>query len=442
MDHPKWLEVAWAELGQREIAGSGDNPNIIEFFADIGQAADAHDEIAWCAAFVGACLERSGIVSTRSLLARSYLDWGERAAAPLRPGAVGVLSRGSDPALGHVGFVLGETDDSIILLGGNQSDAVTVQAFAKDRLIDFRWPVPAIPARTDVATAEEDIFGQALAHVLEMEGGYSDDPYDPGGPTNFGITLKVFAAWQGHGLDTSNRERLKGDLLVIEPETVRSIYLARYWRPARCAELPVAIALMHFDAAVNHGVAGAARFLQTAVGTDVDGEIGPLTLAAAARCDAVTAVNTYAGLRRARYRALPHFWRFGRGWLARVDKTLARALELAATATTPAGYSVQKGTADMDSELPTTETPDASSSKWWGNSVTIWGALISGLSVVLPVLGPALGLDFTTDLVRQLGEQVATAFQAVMAVAGTLMTIYGRVRASQPIERRIVNLKL
>lgn len=95
----------------------------------------------------------------------------------------------------------------------------------------------------------------------------------------------------------------------------------------------------------------------------------------------------------------------------------------------------------MKPELPATNAPDAAP-KWWGNSVTIWGALISGLSVVLPVLGPALGLDITTDIVRQLGDEVAIAFQAVAAVVGTLLTIYGRVRASQPIQRRIVNLKL
>ena len=56
-----------------------------------------NDEIAWCAAFLGSCLERAGIASTRSLLARSYLAWGEPLGDP-HYGAIAVLSRTSDPA--------------------------------------------------------------------------------------------------------------------------------------------------------------------------------------------------------------------------------------------------------------------------------------------------------------------------------------------------------
>jgi uncharacterized protein (TIGR02594 family) len=437
MDQPKWLEAAWSALGEREIAGAADNPAILRFFADVGCAAGVHDETAWCAAFVGSCMERAGLVSTRSLRARSYLDWGAALSSP-RLGAVAVLNRGSNPALGHVGFVIGQTGDSIVLLGGNQSDSVTVAAFESERLIDCRWP--EIADQQEAFASDHTLFDSALAHVLEMEGGFSDDPYDPGGPTNFGITLKVFATWQGLKLDAASQAALKADLVRITPETVRSIYRAWYWLPARCADLPPPLAFMHFDAAVNHGVTGAARFLQTAVGADVDGEIGPLTLAAVAGCDVPAALYAYADLRRTRYRSLPHFWRFGRGWLARVDKTLARALAVVAAPPAHSQSSSQKGSIPMENELP--EPSGAETSKWWGNSVTIWGALISGLSVVLPALGPVLGLDLTTDLVQQLGEQVATAFQALAALFGTLMAIYGRVRARQPIERRIVNLKL
>jgi len=76
MDQPRWLAEAWAELGQREVSGSADNARIGAFFRDVGQPARLHDEVAWCAAFVGACLERAALASTRSLMARSYLRWG------------------------------------------------------------------------------------------------------------------------------------------------------------------------------------------------------------------------------------------------------------------------------------------------------------------------------------------------------------------------------
>ena len=108
MEQPRWLAHAWAELGQREVRGVADNPRIRAFYRDAGQKTEHHDEVPWCAAFVGACLERAGLSSMRSLMARSYLHWG----APIangRYGAIAVLSRGADPAAGHVGFLPGET---------------------------------------------------------------------------------------------------------------------------------------------------------------------------------------------------------------------------------------------------------------------------------------------------------------------------------------------
>ncbi len=87
-----------------------------------------------------------------------------------------------------------------MLLGGNQGDAVGVAAFPKTRLLGFRWPQPqpAPQAEPALPPAQDDpLFAAALEHVLEMEGGFTDDQHDPGGPTNRGITLKMFAAWKG-----------------------------------------------------------------------------------------------------------------------------------------------------------------------------------------------------------------------------------------------------
>ncbi|HUU95482.1 MAG TPA: TIGR02594 family protein, partial [Phycisphaerae bacterium] len=299
MQQPDWLAWAWAELGQREVSGTRDNPRIRAFYAEVGETNGHHDEVPWCAAFVGACVERAGLASTRSLMARSYLRWGS-ALEQGRFGAVAVLSRGSDPAAGHVGFLVGETDAHVVLLGGNQSDAVTVATFPKTRLLGVRWPEEGRVQPT-VAKHSGALFETALAHVLEMEGGYSDDRHDPGGPTNQGITLKVFAAWKGITLDAGSRDALIGELKQIPEAEVQEIYAARYWAPAACADLPPARAVFHFDAAVNHGVTGAARLLQQAVGTDVDGEIGPLTLAAVARRSVDQNLQNYAEVRRRRY---------------------------------------------------------------------------------------------------------------------------------------------
>jgi uncharacterized protein (TIGR02594 family) len=185
MDQPSWLSHAWGELGQRERSGAVHNERVLALYRDAGHPEVANDEVAWCAAFVGACLKRASLAGTGSLLARSYLRWGE-ALEVWQLGAVAVLERGANTVQGHVGFLVGETQESVVLLGGNQSDAVTVALYPKTRLIGLRWP--ANPTRAREGAEPNADFDDALAHVLEMEGGYTEDPYDPGGPTNFGIT--------------------------------------------------------------------------------------------------------------------------------------------------------------------------------------------------------------------------------------------------------------
>ena len=186
----------------------------------------------------------------------------------------------------------------IYLLGGNQSDAVTVAAFPKARLLGLRWPPTQADARRRTPPGRCGLFDHALAHVLEMEGGFSDDPYDPGGPTNRGITLAVYATWKGVPADAALKDELKRI-----PDDGRARDLRRALLDAGgCAELAPALAFFHFDAAVNHGVVGAIRLLQHAVGTDVDGEIGPLTLR---RHRAHAAARDAARLRRCAPRPLP-----------------------------------------------------------------------------------------------------------------------------------------
>lgn len=87
----------------------------------------------------------------------------------------------------------------------------------------------------------------------------------------------------------------------------------------------------------------------------------------------------------------------------------------------------------------TTQSP--TTGKWWGHSLTIWGAIITAASTVLPALSPLLGLDITPDLVRELGDQVVDAAQAIGGLIGIVLTIYGRTRASSSIERRKVTFQ-
>jgi hypothetical protein len=78
--------------------------------------------------------------------------------------------------------------------------------------------------------------------------------------------------------------------------------------------------------------------------------------------------------------------------------------------------------------------------KWWGTSMTIWGAVVTALTTVLPVVGPLLGLNIPPELIHQIGDQVVLVVQAIGGLAGTTLTLYGRVRATSTLERRRVTL--
>ena len=163
-----WMTYAWTQQGIAETPGAEANPQVLGYFRAVGQAGVTSDEVPWCAAFVGACLEQAGIASTKQLNARSYLEHG--AAVPLaspRVGCVAVFRRdAAGPEAGHCGFVTGWTDTTIALLGGNQGDRVSVAHFSRSELIGLRWPgVPVTAA--ELAADGSRIVGGALAQVRD-----------------------------------------------------------------------------------------------------------------------------------------------------------------------------------------------------------------------------------------------------------------------------------
>jgi uncharacterized protein (TIGR02594 family) len=425
---PRWLQLAYADLGTHETAGDGTTPRIIEYFRAVGHDWVTSDETAWCAAFLGACLERSGVPSTRSLAARSYSVWGNEIRQPL-PGAIAVFSRGSDAKLGHVGFVIAATADHLTILGGNQGDGVSLARLPRRRLLNLRWPA-IVP--DPVPDNESAAFDVALQHVLLHEGGWTNDPKDPGGATFRGITLATYAADRGKTLTTETAARLRAELAALSDADTAGLYHRRYWLRAGCDRLPVPLAIMTFDAAVNQGPVTAIRLLQTALRVTVDGELGPVTVAAVGAASQArqlpALIHRFAGARRQRYRQTRNFDRFGRGWLSRVDATERLALSLIAKPAAP---------------QPSTETKSMTQQpKWWGRSLTIWGALITAISTVLPIVGPLVGLDLSAADILRFGDQVNQVLQALGGILGTILTVYGRFRAEAPLERRTLQLSL
>lgn len=134
----RWIEEARTFLGLKEIKGPKHAQAILDMWKAIKRGGIKDDETPWCAAFVGACLERVGIQSTRFESAKSYLKWGEKLDRPV-PGCVVVFTRDGG---GHVGFVVGKTPSgNLLVLGGNQGDEVNIREFPLTRVTGYRWPL-------------------------------------------------------------------------------------------------------------------------------------------------------------------------------------------------------------------------------------------------------------------------------------------------------------
>lgn len=157
-------------------------------------------------------------------------------------------------------------------------------------------------------------FDEALQIVLKHEGGYVWHKDDPGGETNFGITVKVARDAGGY----------TGPMKDIPMDVVRRIYRTSYWDATRCSEIQPELRLAVFDAAVNSGVRRSIQWLQTAVGANADGIFGPRTLLAVASADPRKAARDMCYERLSFLVQLNHFNTFGRGWVRRVLDILRR----------------------------------------------------------------------------------------------------------------------
>jgi uncharacterized protein (TIGR02594 family) len=132
-------DIARGYIGLTEGPGPADNPKILEMYASVGHDWVEHDSVAWCAAFVGHCLETAGLRSTRKLTARSYLDWGVPVeVTDAQKGDIGVIPRGNSSWQGHVFFIDRIEGAWVWGLGGNQDDAINVKRYPVSKLLGVR----------------------------------------------------------------------------------------------------------------------------------------------------------------------------------------------------------------------------------------------------------------------------------------------------------------
>jgi lysozyme family protein len=164
-------------------------------------------------------------------------------------------------------------------------------------------------------------FTRAMPRVLQHEGGKVDDPADPGGRTNQGVTQAVYTAYRARIGATSK------DVWEMRPEERDAIYRKQYWDAISADDLPAGLDYVVFDGAVNSGVSRSSKWLQEALGVEPDGHVGAVTLAAAQAADAAELVDRICDIRMAFLKGLKHWPRFGRGWTARVSgvRTVGKA---------------------------------------------------------------------------------------------------------------------
>ena len=172
-------------------------------------------------------------------------------------------------------------------------------------------------------------FDECLALTLRAEGGFSDQPADPGGATNMGITRATLAGVRGHAVS-------KADVRALTRAEATAIYRSIYWRAVRGDELPVGVDAVMFDHAVNSGPKAAIRTLQGALGFKQDGVLTRRCVDAAQGSDHAALVRSLCTARMNFLRRLSTWLVFGRGWTARMEALEQAALAMCAQTAKPA----------------------------------------------------------------------------------------------------------
>jgi lysozyme family protein len=178
-------------------------------------------------------------------------------------------------------------------------------------------------------------YDEALERLLVHEGGYSNHPSDPGGPTNFGITIHDYRKYL-------NTNAGAADVRSMPVETAKRIYREKYWNVQRCDDLAGGVDYAVFDYGVNSGIGRSGKVLRRLLGlSDDTGAVTDEVIAAVRRSNPKVLVAAICDERLAFLQRLSTWPVFGTGWGRRVREVRAAALAMAdgnaAAATRPAG---------------------------------------------------------------------------------------------------------
>lgn len=273
-------------------------------------------------------------------------------------------------------------------------------------------------------------YDKALQLVLAHEGGYVNHPKDPGGPTNKGVTQKVYDAYR----------TLKGlsirSVKSIMKDEVAEIYDRQYWDRANCDQIPVGLDYAVFDYSVNSGVSRAVKEIQRLVGCVPDGIMGPQTLAAITEAmsgDEEAVITNYCNKRMKFLKGLRTWGTFGKGWSRRVlgihegfqegdDGVIDFAISLARGDLT---YPIKKaalptviGKKDGEVAGKGVEADQAQMKTTQGAGITVAGVGVTGQTVITAAQQVSPHIDESP-----IGKLVAVVF-GLMMVVGVGLIIY------------------
>lgn len=192
-------------------------------------------------------------------------------------------------------------------------------------------------------------YDASLARVLKHEGGYSNHPSDPGGPTNFGITIHDYRRY----IDANGTA---DDVCAMKRDDAAKIYSERYWNALRCDELPAGLDYAVFDYGVNSGIGRAAKVMQRLLGTGQGTAMTDAVIAAARKADAATLIGRLCDERLAFLKSLRTWPVFGAGWGRRVAEVRRDAIAMAQGAAVAAA---ETATANGKASVPAPTTARA-----------------------------------------------------------------------------------
>ncbi|MBK1865900.1 glycosyl hydrolase 108 family protein [Aestuariivirga sp. YIM B02566] len=184
-------------------------------------------------------------------------------------------------------------------------------------------------------------FERAQALIKEFEGGFTNNPKDKGGPTNFGITHYTLAAWRKKASVTA------AEVKAMTYDEAKDIYFARYWTKSSCGAMPGALALPVYNIAVHAGPGRAGEYLQRALNKNgaslkVDGDVGEDTLKAIATAPLADTIDDLIDLYDALLKSIDNYATFKGGFNRRVKILRVEA---------------DKWLAETDGEQPVMPTP-------------------------------------------------------------------------------------